>query len=80
MTTLAAALFLSLTGRATGATDTNTAASPSPSPSVANATLLSLPSGVSEVMKMYKGGISEDILVSYINNSQMSFYLSATTS
>jgi hypothetical protein len=36
-----------------------------------------LPSGVSEVMKMFKGGISADIMVSYINNSPLSFYLSA---
>jgi hypothetical protein len=37
----------------------------------------SLPSGVSEVMKLFKGGISTDITVSYINNSPLSFYLSA---
>ncbi|MGD0412460.1 MAG: hypothetical protein ABSC18_12260 [Verrucomicrobiota bacterium] len=36
-----------------------------------------LPSGVSEVTKMFKGGISADIMVSYINNSPLSFYLSA---
>ena len=35
------------------------------------------PSGVSEVMKLFKGGISADIIVSYINNSTLSFYLSA---
>ena len=36
-----------------------------------------LPSGVSEVMKLFKGGITADIMVSYINNSPLSFYLSA---
>jgi hypothetical protein len=35
------------------------------------------PSGVSEVMKLYKSGISTDIIVSYINNSPLSFFLSA---
>ena len=36
-----------------------------------------MPSGVSEVMKLFKGGIPADIMVSYINNSPLSFYLSA---
>ena len=36
-----------------------------------------MPSGVSEVMKLFKGGIPADIIVSYINNSPLSFYLSA---
>ena len=36
-----------------------------------------LSSGVSEVMKLFKGGITADIMVSYINNSPLSFYLSA---
>jgi len=36
-----------------------------------------LPSGVSEVKKLFKGGISADIIVNYINNSSSSFYLSA---
>jgi hypothetical protein len=36
-----------------------------------------MPSGVSEVMKLFKGGIQADIMVSYINNSPLSFYLSA---
>jgi hypothetical protein len=35
------------------------------------------PSGVSEVMKLYKSGISTDIIASYINNSSLSFSLSA---
>jgi hypothetical protein len=37
----------------------------------------SWPSGVGEVMKLFKGGIPADIMVSYINNSTASFYLSA---
>ena len=36
-----------------------------------------MPSGVSEVMKLFKGGIPADIIVSYINNSPLSFCLSA---
>jgi len=35
------------------------------------------PSGVNEVVKLFKGGITADIMVSYINNSPLSFYLSA---
>jgi hypothetical protein len=50
----------------------------SATPPTANAAQApSWPSGVSEVMKMVKGGISADIIVSYINNSSLSFYLSA---
>lgn len=80
MTVLVAALLLTVPGRATAAIDTNTAAaaaSPSPSPGAANVTLSALPSGVSEVMKMFKGGIPADIMTSYVNNSPLSFYLSA---
>ena len=36
-----------------------------------------LPSGVSEVTKLFKGGIPADTMVSYVNNSPLSFYLSA---
>jgi hypothetical protein len=36
-----------------------------------------LPSGVSEVVKLFKGGIPADTMVSYVNNSPLSFYLSA---
>ena len=36
-----------------------------------------MPSGVSEVMKLFEDGIPADIMVSYINNSPLSFYLSA---
>ncbi|MGA3181360.1 MAG: hypothetical protein ABSF38_13560 [Verrucomicrobiota bacterium] len=35
------------------------------------------PSGVSEVMKMFRGGISADIMITYINHSPLSFYLDA---
>ena len=78
VTVLATALFLTMPGHATAGSDTNTApASPSPSPGAASVTLSGLPSGVSEVMKMYKGGIPADILISYINNSPLTFYLSA---
>src|ERR1039458_2644556 len=76
-TVLAVALFLSTPGRAAAAVDENTGVAANPGPAVANNPVPGLPSGVSEVMKMFKGGISSDILVSYINNSPLSFYLSA---
>jgi hypothetical protein len=53
-------------------------AAPTAAPPAASAApALALPSGVSEVMKLFKGGISADIMVSYINSSPLSFYLSA---
>ncbi len=33
--------------------------------------------GVTEVVKMFRGGISSEVMVSWINNSPLSFYLSA---
>lgn len=36
-----------------------------------------LSSGASEVMKLFQGGIPADIIVGYVNNSPLSFYLSA---
>jgi len=75
---LLAALFLTVPGRANAAGgDSAAAPSPSPSPGAAGATLPSLPSGVSEVMKLFKGRIPDDIIVSYIKNSRETFYLSA---
>jgi hypothetical protein len=35
------------------------------------------PAGVNEVLKLQKGGVPADIIVHYINNSPLSFYLSA---
>jgi uncharacterized membrane protein YgcG len=78
MAILLGALFLTGPGRAIAASgDTAAAPSPSPSPGPAGATLPSLPSGVSEVMKLFKGHISDDIIVSYIRNSRETFYLNA---
>ncbi len=76
-TVLAAALFLALPGHALAGSDTNAAPAPGPSPGAANVTLTGYPSGVTEVMKMYKGGIPADIMISYINTSPLTFYLSA---
>jgi hypothetical protein len=45
--------------------------------SPALATPPGLASGVSEVMKMFKGGVPADIIAGYVNNSTLSFYLSA---
>ena len=51
---------------------------PAAMPPVASATQApALSSGASEVMKLFKGGIPADIMVSYVNNSTSSFYLSA---
>lgn len=36
-----------------------------------------LPYGAQEVLKMYKGGISKDIIVNYVNSSTLPFHLSA---
>jgi hypothetical protein len=36
-----------------------------------------LPLGVSEVVKMYQGGIAKDVLVSYIENNALPFHLTA---
>lgn len=78
MAVVLAALFLTVPGRATAAIGDNAAAaSPSSSPGAAGATLPSLPSGVTEVMKLFKGHIPDDIIVSYIKNSRETFYLSA---
>lgn len=78
LTALWAALFLTVPGRATAASDTTpAAASPSPAPVATGVTPPSYPSGVTGVMKLFKGGISADIMVSYVNNSPLSFYLSA---
>src|ERR1039457_5908019 len=77
---LLTALFLTVPGRAIAAGgDAAAAPSPSPAPGVADATLPSLPRGVSEVMKLFKGHIADDIIVSYIKNSRETFYLSADT-
>jgi len=65
-----AAVMLAAPSRAVAAIDTNTAGAPA-APTPWQAT------GVSEVMKMFKGGISADIIESYVKNSPLSYYLSA---
>jgi len=79
ITVLVAAIFLTLPGRASAAGDNNLAAvaSPSAAPGAASVAPPSYPSGVGEVMKLFKGGITADIMVSYVKNSPLSFYLSA---
>jgi hypothetical protein len=37
----------------------------------------SLPSGVSEVVKLYQGGVSKDVILNYINGSSLSYHPSA---
>jgi hypothetical protein len=36
-----------------------------------------LPTGVSEVVKMYQGGIGKDVLISFVDNSFLPFHLNA---
>lgn len=78
-TFLAAALFLAAPRLATAAVGVSpeAATSANPSPGAAIATTPSLPSGVSEVMKLFRGGITADIIANYVNNSTLSFYLNA---
>jgi hypothetical protein len=43
----------------------------------ANARAPALPFGVSEVLKMYQGGIGKDIIINYIENTVLPFHLTA---
>ena len=36
-----------------------------------------LPYGVGEVLKMYQGGISKDVIINYINNTALPYHLTA---
>ena len=45
--------------------------------SVNTASTPALPYGVSEVVKMYQGGISKDVIINYVENSGQPFHLSA---
>lgn len=66
---------------ALGDTLSNTPAASAPivqtAPPGTNANPQALAFGVSEVVKMYQGGISKEIIVSYINNSSLPFHLTA---
>ena len=46
-------------------------------PAIVTAQSPAFPLGVSEVVKMYQGGIGKDVLVSYIENSALPFHLTA---
>jgi len=50
-------------------------ATPPPAPAATPAP--ALPYGVSEVVKMYQGGINKDVLVSYVENTVLPFHLTA---
>ncbi|HMD54296.1 MAG TPA: hypothetical protein VKJ65_07105, partial [Phycisphaerae bacterium] len=61
---------------------TNSVPAPVPAPQAAPAATAeaqapALPFGVSEVVKMYQGGIGKDIIVDYIQNSVLPFHLTA---
>lgn len=64
---LTAAGFRAAPNQAGAALDAKTAVAAAPG----------LASGVSEVMKLFRGGTSADIIAGYVRNSPLSFYLSA---
>lgn len=55
---------------------TATAQNTSPA-TVSTAPAPALPYGAGEVVKMYKGGINKDVIVSYINNTALPYHLNA---
>jgi hypothetical protein len=61
--------------RAQAAQEMTNAPAPASQPAAAQTPML--PEGVSEVLKLQKGGVSADIITHYVNNSPLSFYLSA---
>jgi len=61
--------------RALAAQDTTAAAVPTAQTAAPQAP--AFPEGVNEVLKLQKGGVPADIIVHYVNNSPLSFYLSA---
>lgn len=61
--------------RAVAAQDTTGAAAPTAQ--AAAPPVPAFPEGVNEVLKLQKGGVPADIILHYVNNSPLSFYLSA---
>jgi hypothetical protein len=57
--------------------DATNAAVPPPGGPTASAMIQGLPFGASEVIKMYQGGISKDVIVNYVENSVAPFRLTA---
>jgi hypothetical protein len=55
----------------------DTAAAPAPAGQPVITQAPSLPAGVSEVLKLQKGGVPADVILNYVNNSPLSFYLTA---
>ncbi|MGD1084508.1 MAG: hypothetical protein ABSA47_07125 [Verrucomicrobiota bacterium] len=77
VTAITAALLPITTSRALAAADTTSSPATTPSVQPAAPPEPEMPSGVSEVLKLQKGGVSADIITHYVNNSTLSFYLSA---
>jgi len=46
-------------------------------PTTGSAPSPALPSGAGEVLKMFKGGISKDLIIGYINTTALAYHLSA---
>jgi hypothetical protein len=75
--TILAALLPIAACRALSATDPGASPAAAPSAQPEAQPEPALPSGVSEVMKLHKGGVPADIITHFVNNSTLSFYLSA---
>jgi hypothetical protein len=75
ITAVAAALLLNTPDHATAASDAGVATPAPMAPAMTAETTYS--SGVTEVLKLYKGGVPTDIILNYINSSTLTVYLSA---
>jgi hypothetical protein len=77
-TSLAVALLsIALPGQRAAADDASSNSVPPAATAPAAAQAPALPFGVSEVVKMYQGGISKEVMVGYIDNSVLPFHLDA---
>ena len=69
------AICLGIPGSVASAAKPNAGASVPPT--TGSAPSPALPSGAGEVMKMFKGGISKDLIIGYINTTALAYHLSA---
>ena len=69
------AICLGIPGSVASAAKPNAEASVPPT--TGSAPSPALPSGAGEVMKMFKGGISKDLIIGYINTTALAYHLSA---
>ena len=69
------AICLGIPGSVASAAKPNAEASVPPT--TGSAPSPALPSGAGEVLKMFKGGISKDLIIGYINTTALAYHLSA---